>query len=328
MSPSSQEHRVSAVIPAFNAERTIAAAIRSALDQTYPLAEIIVVDDGSSDRTGDIVRTYPQVHLIQQDNRGVGAARNAGICAATGDWIAFLDSDDAWKPEKTAIQVKEITEDAGVIYDNGFDGVHFGALWHRQAHITPSGALVRKTALEEVGGFEEARTIMAAEDLHLWLKIALTDWRFIRGSSGLFYYQPTEQSLSANDSKMVRAELTCFNIIGEHVGCQNAELERIEYATRIEYSTNLVTRRRWEEALSVLQGQRGRAAQWLRLVITLRINRGARRRWVKRLLCHDEDYNARQCSGECRLPSSIKEECMATCHRPYFRVKTSEKPMK
>jgi glycosyltransferase involved in cell wall biosynthesis len=127
---------VSAVIPAYNAELTISDAIQSVLAQTYEIAEIIVVDDGSSDHTSEVAARFPRTQVIRRPNGGPGAARNTGIHAASGEWIAFLDSDDAWAPRKTEIQLGYITPDAGVIHANRFNPISFGNLWHRQAHVT------------------------------------------------------------------------------------------------------------------------------------------------------------------------------------------------
>ena len=97
---------VSAVIPAYNSERYLARAIDSVLAQTYPNIECIVVDDGSTDATGRIIESYgARVRGIRQPNGGASAARNAGLAAAKGRYIAFLDSDDYWLDTKTANQV-------------------------------------------------------------------------------------------------------------------------------------------------------------------------------------------------------------------------------
>ncbi|MDP9347344.1 MAG: glycosyltransferase [Actinomycetota bacterium] len=97
---------MTAVIPAFNASRYIDTAIQSVLSQTYRPIECIVVDDGSTDSTAAQVRRWgDRVRLIQQPNTGVSAARNAGAAHAQGHWLAFLDADDAWKPDKLARQV-------------------------------------------------------------------------------------------------------------------------------------------------------------------------------------------------------------------------------
>ncbi len=96
---------ISVVIPCFNAERYIAAAVRSVLAQNWSDIEIIVVDDGSSDRSAELVRdTFPEVTLLWQTNQGAAAARNLGIRQAQSDWIAFLDADDMWLPGKLQAQ--------------------------------------------------------------------------------------------------------------------------------------------------------------------------------------------------------------------------------
>ena len=92
---------VSVVIPAFNGERFIGPTIESALAQTYSSVEIIVVDDGSTDATQEAVRRFgDRVRYLRQSNQGGAAARNQGISAARGDWVAFLDQDDLWLPQK------------------------------------------------------------------------------------------------------------------------------------------------------------------------------------------------------------------------------------
>ena len=97
--------KISVVIPCFNAKPYIAAAIRSAMVQDWPDLEIVVVDDGSSDGSAELVQTtFPEVQLIRQANLGVAAARNKGIAHAQGDWIAFLDADDIWLPGKLHAQ--------------------------------------------------------------------------------------------------------------------------------------------------------------------------------------------------------------------------------
>ena len=94
---------ISVVVPAYNAERFISDALASVERQTYPWVECLVVDDGSTDGTAELVRhSFPRCQLVQQDNRGVSAARNAGATLARGDLLAFLDSDDVWLPERSA----------------------------------------------------------------------------------------------------------------------------------------------------------------------------------------------------------------------------------
>jgi glycosyltransferase involved in cell wall biosynthesis len=106
---------ISAVIPVFNGEAYLAEAIESVLGQTLPPGEILVVDDGSSDGTARVVeRYYPRVIYRRQVNQGPGAARNLGIRESKGDFIAFLDADDLWLPERLEMQKNALDEDAGL----------------------------------------------------------------------------------------------------------------------------------------------------------------------------------------------------------------------
>lgn len=99
--------RVSVIIPAFNCEDTIAAAIQSCLDQQYADTEVIVVDDGSTDRTPDVLRQFgSRIRALQQANGGLASARNSGVRAASGEFVALMDGDDLATPDRLAIQVE------------------------------------------------------------------------------------------------------------------------------------------------------------------------------------------------------------------------------
>lgn len=102
----SKKPMVSTIIPAFNGERYLAQALESALNQTWPAQEIILVDDGSTDSTARIAQKYRK-HLIyvRQPNQGTASARNTGVAAASGEYFAFLDQDDLWLPEKLTVQI-------------------------------------------------------------------------------------------------------------------------------------------------------------------------------------------------------------------------------
>ncbi len=316
---------VSAVIPAYNAERFIAFPIQSILAQTYEIAEIIVVDDGSSDRTAEVAASFPRTRVIRRPNGGQAAARNTGARAASGEWIAFLDHDDLWVPQKTEIQLRCAAPDVGVVHASRFDPIHFGNLWHRQAHITPSGALVRRQTLLDVGGFEESRAVMGVEDLTLWLKIALTDWRFARSQTGLFKWRQTGQNQSAHEFRMARADLASIDMAGSRVGCQPAEIERVKQASRIEYAKNLIAGRKWDEARQLLQEcMPGLASQWLFLAGALKLSQLARTSFVNWLHRRDGEYASHVCSGECTLSEFQRSRCMATCRKPYYRTPEAE----
>src|ERR1700728_4898735 len=97
--------RVSVIIPSFNRAHCIAASVESVLAQSFQDFELIVVDDGSTDETQQVLARFgDRIRVIRQDNGGVSAARNAGMRVARGSWIAFQDSDDTWRPEKLQTQ--------------------------------------------------------------------------------------------------------------------------------------------------------------------------------------------------------------------------------
>jgi len=101
---------VSVIIPVFNGEKYLAAALESVTRQSLPPAEILVVDDGSKDHSADIARSFPKITLITQPHSGLAAARNRGIRQASGKYLAHLDADDLWMPEKLALQVRQFRE--------------------------------------------------------------------------------------------------------------------------------------------------------------------------------------------------------------------------
>ncbi len=95
---------VTVVIPAYNAERFLRATLESLRAQTFRDFQTVVVDDGSTDNTSGLVREYPEVRLVTQPNAGVAAARNRGVRETRSEWVAFLDADDLWMPEKLRLQ--------------------------------------------------------------------------------------------------------------------------------------------------------------------------------------------------------------------------------
>ena len=184
---------VSVIIPTYNYGRFIAEALRSVLVQTHPPSEIIVIDDGSTDDTGEVVAPFgEQVKYIRQENAGVCAARNRGVAESKGELVAFLDADDIWEPTKLEKQVAKFAADSriGLVHcgmrefddetgetirvhlDGGEDGVAENLLlWEGPVIVGPGGTvMVSRKAFDEVGGFDELMKV--GEDWDLCYRIA------------------------------------------------------------------------------------------------------------------------------------------------------------
>ena len=177
---------ISVIIPTFNRVHTLPRAIDSVLSQTVQSKEIIVVDDGSTDDTQAVLVDYPELRIFLKDNRGVSAARNVGIEKASGEWLAFLDSDDEWLPEKLETQWAAICNNDKLI-------CHTEEIWIRNGErvnqmkkhqkfggwiyekclplcvISPSSVMIHTSIFEEVGLFDESLEV--CEDYDLWLRI-------------------------------------------------------------------------------------------------------------------------------------------------------------
>jgi len=180
---------VSVIIPARNAAPYIRTAIDSALNQTHPPLEVLVIDGGSSDGTQDLVRAYGEpVKLLEEKpgRPGIGAARNVGVEAASGEWLAFLDADDWWDPRKIASQLAELEKhrDAALNYTGVWmvdeltgsrsirRPVDASATWPDLRWINvicTSTVLARRSAVNQVGAFNEE--LSACEDWELWVRL-------------------------------------------------------------------------------------------------------------------------------------------------------------
>ncbi len=183
--------RVSVVIPSYNCERYLPEAIDSVLAQTYQDFEIIVVDDGSTDRTANVLSQYgDRVRAVYQQNQGVANARNHGIQLARGEWIAFLDADDVLLPHKLEAQLAVADAHAGLgMIHSGWNRVDAEGnvlmpveLWRQVPELTleswlrwkpvlPSAMLFQRKWLEQIGGFDPR--FPPAEDTELVLRLAL-----------------------------------------------------------------------------------------------------------------------------------------------------------
>ena len=230
---------VSVVIPACNAHRTIREAVDSVLAQSFRSFEVIVVDDGSTDDTREtLAPLLDRIRYVRQENRGVYAARNAGTRLAQGCYLAFLDADDAWLPEKLALQTAflEAHPDFGAVHTDtalmdadgrvtkpavnprrqGRDGMVFDEFFaSNMAVILLSTVLIRRTCFDELGPFDERYP--AVQDYIFFLRLA---WRFPIGflPLPLVRYRVTPGSLSRKNplENIVIRERLLREFIAQH----------------------------------------------------------------------------------------------------------------
>ena len=219
--------KVSVIIPAYNAARTLSEALDSVCAQTMPDWEVIVINDGSGDSTGAVARSFAaqdvRIRVIDQPNAGEAAARNTGIRAAAADWLVFLDADDWIAPEHLARMT------AAVDHDRTLDAVHCG--WvrvaadgteiaepfrppagdlfptlARRAAFAVHACMVRRALINEISGFDPA--LKKSPDWDLWQRVARAGANFGSIPEVLAYYRMTPSSASLHATEMLRDGLT------------------------------------------------------------------------------------------------------------------------
>lgn len=185
---------ISIIIPAYNSAKYISLAVKSVLNQTYQDFELLIIDDGSTDNTKEIIESFKdkRIEYIYQNNTGAASARNTGIKKAKGEYIAFLDADDRWKPDKLARQIKEITcnPETAMIYSaieiiyeeisdtktvrfkkyNNNDFIKSLLVDPFKSIPLPSTVLIKKSSLHKAGEFNS--DYFTGEDWDLWLRVA------------------------------------------------------------------------------------------------------------------------------------------------------------
>ncbi len=213
---------VSVVIPTYNYGRYVGEAVDSALAQTYPSVEVIVIDDGSTDDTRDrLVRYGDRIRYVYQVNAGLSAARNTGIREAMGRYIAFLDSDDQFHPRRIELQIPVAESDSqiGIVTSQCTSGVevHWDELPSPpipsceitlddlvvRSRFGPGGVLARRECFDVVGFFDE--TLRSVEDRDMWIRIA-SRFKVVRLDASLWWYRTTPGSMSRNPERMEHFE--------------------------------------------------------------------------------------------------------------------------
>ncbi len=278
MSAEKSASTASVVIPAYNSAGCIRRAIDSALAQTLPPLEIIVVDDGSKDDTAAVVGAYSDpVRLIRQANGGPGAARNHGARVARGEWIGLLDADDAWLPHKLATQLLFTRSDkTGVVHAAVLSGATqdiperatFERLWSRNV-VKTSTVLVRKSAFEQVGGFDEDRALIGVEDYNLWLRLARAGWDIVYCPEVVCDKTDVPGSLSNQIERFVKAERENVEKLAASLDLPEEMVRRKRAALAEEYGRLFFHYRQMQGARELLSGalkqepSPGRCAWWL-----------------------------------------------------------------
>ena len=245
---------VSIIMPAYNAEKYIGDSIKSVLAQTYSNWELIVVDDGSTDRTAAIVKGFvvndSRIRYIFQENGRLGKARNTGIQNASGTLIAFIDSDDLWVETKLEVQLKAMAENnADVVFCNAyvfndenpaneteklrstvgiFSGPDFFDSLVKRPQIPVLTALLKKNAIIKTGLFEEAKPYHGSEDYDLWIRLAKAGYVFYGMDAVLARYRRHETAMTACASDMFKPMLL---VVRRHI--DDTRLSELEKQKRL-----------------------------------------------------------------------------------------------
>jgi glycosyltransferase involved in cell wall biosynthesis len=251
---------LSVIVPAYNAERTILETIASVQQQIFSDFEVIVINDGSTDGTLERLNTVkdPRLKVFSYENGGVSVARNRGMTHATGEFIAFLDADDLWTPDKLELQLSALQQnpEAGVAYswtrfidERGesfhdgkqllFEGNVYAELLIDNFLASGSNPLVRREAVESVGEFDPA--LAPCEDWDYYLRLAVR-WPFVLVPKPQILYR--QSSFSAS-SKVERLETAALNVIEKAFQAASLELQPLKnqsLAGLYQYSAELYLR--------------------------------------------------------------------------------------
>ena len=212
--------RISVVIPTYNRSRELDRCLNSLVNQTYQNFEVIVCDDGSTDNSKSVVNSYIDkldlAYLYSENFGGPARPRNLGIHAATSPYIAFLDSDDWWAPEKLGVCASRlVSDDVDLLYHDMLisspssieqykymkaseprKGM-FNALLTTGVSIPNSSVVIRRHLLLELGGVSEDRILISVEDYDTWIKVAQLTDRFVRIPLPLGFYELGSSNISA-----------------------------------------------------------------------------------------------------------------------------------
>jgi glycosyltransferase involved in cell wall biosynthesis len=215
------EQLFSVVIPTYNRASKLQRALESVLAQSYDNFEILVMDDGSTDNSAEVVASFGDTRITYRWEKNFGGParpRNRGIALAKGEWICFLDADDWWTADKLQVCFDYINDKVDLVYHDlnivADQPKLFGRKINKSRQVKPpvfmdlllkgnainnSSVVVRKRLLERIGGFNESAEMIASEDYNTWLRIAQLTEQFVYLPRILGYYLSHTQSLSQKD---------------------------------------------------------------------------------------------------------------------------------
>lgn len=276
----SEKPLVSVIIPTYNNASFLVESLNSVLHQTYNQVEVIVVDDGSTDNTEEVLSPYQQsIRYLKKANGGPSSSRNAGIALAQGEFIAFQDADDLWLPQKLALQVEHFRQNQklGVVFTGSQHFNESGLLDSnvRPGHPLPTGmifdklltdhfiamstVMVRRSCIDEIGAFDES--LIGAEDYNFYLRLAR---KFQYGCLNQVLVQKRlhQSNLSDNLEQMCEDEIKNLDKIAEMF--PDAEIPKHQLSGRIyaRFGKYYFSQQRFEKARSCYQ-KAFRLSPWL-----------------------------------------------------------------
>jgi len=232
--------KISTIIPTYNSAKTLGRAIESVLQQTLPTYEIIIIDDGSVDETPEVINRFQdKIKYIKQINSGVSAARNTGIKASSGDWIAFLDADDEWLPNKLELQLKALKQQPKLMWCAGEvkrigennspkftifkrakrqinrkqkQSIHFFNACLKEDIFQTSSFLISRQIFSAVGTFDSS--LRVSEDRDLWWKIAARypDIAYVYEECVLYFVDTPCSLTKINNNRTESLRVVCKHI--------------------------------------------------------------------------------------------------------------------
>ena len=257
---------VSVVVPAYNAEATIVDALQSVYRQSYKNYEVIIVDDGSTDSTRHIVESeFPDAVLKSCQNQGPSYARNVGIEAAHGEWIAFLDADDVWHDEKIAQQLDVARTDPsiGLVASDWIRFAKFSDI-PKALPVSPisyldllvlnrfqtSTVLVKRTIVQSLNGFDQH--VDGAEDWDLWLRIA-QEARVVKIDWPLVMYRDVPTGYSKDVWRVYATMLPMLDKHREEVHVSQQDFRVIESWHHLRFFVAFLLMRQYSKAMKAVR---------------------------------------------------------------------------